>query len=94
MEGLTNKETNVVTTLRVVDYKDPVNERGTVYQGYTVETNSYWVTVTKNERGTGRPTNKVVFERKPQNDDWLDAPHVRITEALRELENAILAVVR
>lgn len=83
----------MTTKLNVIDYKDPVNEKGTVMQGYTVKTNNYWVTITKNERGTGRETDEVVFEREPRQDEWMDPAHERIAKALSELENAILAVV-
>ena len=83
----------MTTVLKVCDYGDPVNEKGTVVQSYTVTTNSYWVTITKNERGTGKETDEVVFERKPQQDTWLDPAHTNITKALSELENAILAIV-
>jgi hypothetical protein len=83
----------MTSKLNVVDYKDQVDGKN-VYQGYTVVTNSLWVTVTKNERGTGRETQEVVFERNPQNDDWLDAAHDRIGKAIHELEAAILAAVR
>ena len=83
----------MTTKLNVVDYRDQVDGKN-VLQGYTAEANCYWVTVTKNERGTGRETNEVVFVRKPQMDEWLDAPHDRITKALSELEAAVLAAVR
>ena len=83
----------MTTILKVMDYQDPVNEKGTVVQSYTVTTNSYWVTVTKNERETGKETDEVMFERVPQMDEWLDPAHTRITKALSELESAILAVV-
>jgi len=79
--------------LNVCDYTDPVNEKGTAYQGYRAEVNSYWVTIYKSERGTGRPTEEVVFERVPKMDEWLDAKHSRITRAMDELENALRAVI-
>lgn len=79
--------------LSVVDYEDKVDGKN-CYQGYTMKYNCLWVTVTKNERGTGRETEEVAFERSPQNDDWLDAAHVRIGRAIYELEAAILAAVR
>lgn len=83
----------MTTKLNVVDYKDQVDDKN-VYQGYTVTTNSYWVTITKNERGTGRETKNVVFERKPMIDGWLDQAHNRIASALSELEAAIVAAIR
>jgi hypothetical protein len=83
----------MTTKLNVVDYKDQVDGKN-VYQGYTVRTNCLWVTITKNERGTGRETEEVVFKREPINDDWLDAAHDRIGKAIHELEAAILAAVR
>lgn len=83
----------MTTKLDVTDYKDQIGTKN-VYQGYTVSTNSYWVTIKKNERGTGRETEEVVFERKPQLDGWLDTAHERICAALRELEAATLAAVR
>jgi hypothetical protein len=83
----------MTTKLTVIDYKDQIDGKN-VYQGYTVETNCYWVTITKNERGTGRETKEIVFDRIPKDDEWLDAPHSRITKALSELEAAILAAVR
>jgi hypothetical protein len=83
----------MITKLNVVDYKDQVEDKN-VFQGYTVRTNCLWVTITKNERGTGLETPEVVFERNPNNDDWLDAPHDRIGKALHELEAAIVAAVR
>ena len=79
--------------LNVVDYKDQIANTS-VYQGYTATTSSYWITITKNERGTGRETGEVVFDHKLMDDDWLDAAHLRITKALHELEAAIVAAVR
>jgi len=83
----------MTSVLRVIDYEDKVDGKN-VYQSYTVETNCYHVLITKNERGTGTPTNEVVFKRDGLGSDWLDEKHSRITEALNELENVILAAVR
>ena len=78
--------------VNVVDYSKEVGSN--VYQGYTLEYNSYWVTVTKNERGTGRETQEVIFARNPNSDKWLDAAHERITKAILELDNAVLAAIK
>ena len=82
----------MTSKLNVVDYEDQVENKN-VYQGYSVETNGYWITITKNERGTGRETKNVVFERKPMIDGWLDQAHNRIASALSELEAAIVAAI-
>jgi hypothetical protein len=83
----------MTSNLKVIDYADQV-DGSNVCQGYAVETNCYWITITKCERGTGRETQEIVFERKPQMDEWLDEKHARITRAISELEEAVLAAVR
>lgn len=82
----------MTSKLSVIDYNDQIDGTN-VYQSYTVTTNSYWVTIKKNQRGTGRETDEVVFEREPQMEEWLDEKHSRIAAAVKALEDAIIAAV-
>lgn len=77
----------------LIDYTDPVNEKGTVFQGYLLEFNSYRVTIYKLERGTGRNTGEVVYRRGPSQDEWLDDSHKKLINAIQTMENAVESVL-
>jgi hypothetical protein len=78
----------------VVDYKDPVNDKCTAYQGYSMEFNTYWIKIYKLERGTGRHTDEVVAVRTPDMNEWLDAKHKKIADAIANLDKAILEMIK
>ena len=50
-----------------------------------IEVNAYWISI------RDANTNKELWSRQPDQDNWSDESHLRITRALDELESALSA---
>lgn len=53
---------------------------------YKFECNASWVTIYRH--------GVAVFSRQPKNDNWYDAKHKAIVDAMRALDAAVMAAVR
>lgn len=69
--------------------------KGGDIESFSVEVNSYHVALYAIDRTVGRrdTDSKLLYQRGPMNDEWLDESHKKITNALRALELALQEAV-